>query len=217
MIKKLIGLFIVVVGLLLLFANLNLLDFHIAMKYLWPSLIILIGMVGMIEKKKFDITFSIILILGINFLLNNLKIVNDNLITIIFWPLILVLFGSSLLFRKDSSLKKPNNQKYYTAVFGEISERNNDDNFIQSDITTIFGGGKIDFSEIKLKQNKAYINVVSIFGGMELILPEDYAIVAHGLPIFGSCENKVTTNNKDSKKQLIINYTVIFGGIDLKN
>lgn len=217
MIKKLIGLFIIAFGVLLLLANLEISNFNKTMEYLWPSMIMLVGIAGIYEKKKFDFIYFIIFILGLNFLLTNLDLFSGDLITIIFWPLILVLFGGNLLLRKDASSKRPNNQKYYTAIFSEVSERNDDDNFIQCDVTTIFGGGKIDFSGIKLKKDKGYINIISIFGGMELILPKDYKVIANGLPIVGACENKMTINNKESKKQLIINYTIIFGGIELKN
>ena len=58
--------------------------------------------------------------------------------------------------------------------------------------------------------------MTTIFGGATIIVPEDVKVTVKGLPIFGGAENKAIAN-ENAKKELIINYTAFFGGLDIKN
>lgn len=207
--------FIILVGILIFLNNFNWIDYNLIMKFLWPSVVIIIGIVGMIERKKFDFIFSAIILFGLNHLLINLNITDKNIVDLIFWPLILVILGYNLLFQ--GHVKGNNNLRYYTVIFSGLEEKNDDKEFTECDIMTIFGGGDFDFSHINLKGSKGYINIISIFGGAELKLPTEYKVSSSGIPILGGFENKLSTNNEKAKKELIINYTVILGGISIKN
>ena len=215
MIKKVIGIFLILFGVSLLLSNFNVLDFSEATSYIIPALLIIVGIVGIIEKKKFDLFYFIIFIVGLSSLFSRLELIDTNLLTSIIFPLLVVLIGVRVLNLKLAS-KKVSTSKYYTSIFGGIEEKNIDKNFEGCEITSIFGGAELDFSEIKLKNDKAYINIVAIFGGSEIRLPKKHKITVTGLPIFGGAENKCESD-EDSKKEIIVNYTVVFGGIDIRN
>jgi predicted membrane protein len=216
MMKKLVAIFIILTGFVLFLSNLDVVNFNDVFGYLWPTFIILVGLAGIFTNKKADITNLIIILIGLHFLFIKLDLIEENLIRIVFFPIILILIGFNLLVKGDQ-VKKVSNRKSYTAIFGGIEEKNNDDNFTGCDITTIFGGVELDFSEIKIKEEKAIINITSLFGGAELTLPKDYKVTVQGTPIFGGCENKLREQTTKAKKELIINFVVAFGGIALKN
>lgn len=217
MIKKVIGFFIIITGILLFLSNIDMLEFNEMMKYIWPSLLILIGLIGMVERRRVDIFYLIVTILGISFFISNIGLVEKDVLSIVLFPTIIIIIGIKILSKNVLKPRISNNQKSYTSIFGGIEEKNDDKNFTKCDITAIFGGSNIDFREIKIKEDKAYIDVVAIFGGAELILPEGYKVTLNGIPIFGGVDNKLLKNDSESKKEIIINYTVIFGGMDIKN
>ncbi len=217
MIRKIFGLFIILTGIFLFLSNFDMVNFSTMMSYLWPLTVISIGIIGMKERKRFDIIFLIILLYGINDLLKTLDVIDKSIIGAVLWPLIFVLIGYHLLFEQHTSIKRKNNQKSYVTIFGGIKDKNEEQDFTQCEIFSTFGEARIDFSDIKLSGDKGYINVTSIFGGAKIILPDGYKVTFNGLPIFGGCDNKLTTNDKDADKEIIINYTVIFGGIEVLN
>ncbi len=217
MVKKTIGLFVIIIGILLFLSNVDFIDFNDFGRYIWSTLLIVIGVSGIIEKKKLDTFFLIVTVLGIFLLFTNIGIIERDIFRLLFVPLILVIIGVQLLLTSGINIKKGNSSKYYTAIFGGIEEKNVDKDFTDCEITSVFGASAVDFRDIKLKKDKAVINVTCIFGGCEIILPRDYKINITGTPIFGGLDNKLLENNADSKKEIIVNYTVIFGGVEIKN
>jgi predicted membrane protein len=178
MVRKSIGLFIVVVGILLFLSNIDIIRFSDIAKFLWPSLLVIIGLAGMAERGKVDIFYLIIALIGTSFLITNAGIVEKDVLSIILWPTIIIIIGVKMIlhtgiFRSKSSSA----QKSYTTVFGGIEEKNIDMEFENCEINAIFGGSQIDFRNIKLKKDKAYINVTAVFGGVELILPREHKII----------------------------------------
>lgn len=217
MIKRVIGVFIILWGILLFLSNIKIVMFDEIAIYLWPLLLITIGLVGMLEKKKFSVVYSVIILLGLVTLLSYMGIVKEDVLSVIFVPLLIIIMGINMLKRTSNVNKTSSDQKYYTAIFGGVDDRNIDKNFVECEITSIFGGSKIDFRDMKLKGDKGYINVTSIFGGSELIFSREYKITLRGTPIFGGVDNKLLENNPDAEKEIIINYTAIFGGMDIRN
>ncbi len=216
MTKRFLGSFIILTGALLLLSNFSDIEFNSTFQYLWPSYIILFGIISIYTNKRFGLGSLIIIVIGLGFLLDSLDVLNGDLIEMILFPSILILIGVNLFIKESKIKHKVFDKKEYVAIFGGISEKNNSTAFEKSDIITIFGGAEIDFSNIKIKGNKGYVDITSIFGGVELKVPDDIKVSVTGLPVFGGAENTAKINN-NSKKKLIINYTVIFGGIEIKN
>jgi predicted membrane protein len=104
----------------------------------------------------------------------------------------------------------------YVAVFSGVEDKNESKDYVSSEITAIFGGAEVDYRKIKMADDVAYINVTAIFGGATLIIPENVKVTVKGLPIFGGAENKAISD-PDSKKEIVINYTAVFGGVEIKN
>ncbi len=215
MAKKILGLTIIAVGFLLLLSNLEVLSITNVWKYIWPIGLLIVGISGLIEKKSYDFFFSIVILVGLLYLLKALNIISGNVIGILFIPFIIMGIGISMLvtfkFKEiDGKVKK------YIAVFSGVEEKIEDKKYKGSEILAIFGGVEIDLRNVKFDSKTTYINVLSAFGGATITVPENVRVVTKGIPIFGGCENKARTNEK-SDYELIINYNVIFGGIEIKN
>lgn len=216
MIKKIIGLFVIILGILLFLSNVDIINFTEISKYLLPSLVLLIGVVGMVERRKIDIFYLILFLLGLSSLTLALEIFEKNIIGMLLFPIIIVLIGIRILNIKTTK-REVNGGKNYCALFGGIEEKINNKEFESCDVTALFGGCTIDLSDIKLKDKKGHINVFVLFGGADLILPKKHKVICEGLPLFGAFDNKNLVDKEDSKNEIYITYTVIFGGIEVKN
>ena len=58
------------------------------------------------------------------------------------------------------------------------------------------------------------INASSIFGGINILVPEDVNVIVKSTSIFGGVTNK--KENTNSKKNIYINAMCMFGGVDIK-
>jgi predicted membrane protein len=92
-------------------------------------------------------------------------------------------------------------------------------NFKNGDITVVFAGAEIDFSQADFT-DKASLEVTAVFGGVKLILPANWEIQSELVCVFGSVEDKRATHPSslnDSKKILVLRGTAFMGGIEIKN
>lgn len=55
-----------------------------------------------------------------------------------------------------------------------------------------------------------------IFGGIDLIMPEDYNVIVNSFAVFGGNDNKINREFNEIKKTIYINCVSIFGGADIK-
>jgi len=211
-VKKSIGIFVIGIGILLFLSSLDLINMLEISEFLFPALLIMVSIVGTIERKKVDLFYLVMFIIGVIIVLTNLNIASENFIKIFIIPAVVILLGVRLFGLKQPKIRNVNS---YTAIFGGIEEKNNDKNFKGCEVVAIFGGSNVDFRESEIKED-AVINVFCAFGGVELMFPKNYKLVTKGLPIFGALENK-TTNEEKQKKQITINYTVLFGGIEIRD
>ena len=72
-----------------------------------------------------------------------------------------------------------------------------------------------DLRNIKIK-NDIVINSTAIFGGIDIIVPDDIKVVIKSTSIFGGSENKKVNKKEDSKYTIYVNCNCIFGGVEIK-
>lgn len=216
MTKRIVGLMIVSIGILLLLSNLDVVMFERFWRIIIALGIMAIGINGLIEKKRLDVILLILTIFGGLYLLANVGLIEYKIIKIIFWPLINILIGVSLLMGTSKKRFKNNKATSYIAVFSSVEDTNKNNEYENSEITAIFGGVEVDYRDIKIKDKLAYINVTVAFGGVTIFVPADVKITIKGMPIFGGVENK-SLSKDTAKSELIINYTALCGGIEIKN
>lgn len=216
MTKKVIGLIVIVTGILLLLSNLDIVVFEDLSGIVFSVGIMIIGIAGLIDRKRFDFILSMFVIFGGLYLASNLGMIEEELIGQILGPVIIIAVGLSLVLSVTKRMVTTKPITNYIAVFSGVEDKNESKEYISSEITAIFGGAEVDYRKIKIKDEVGYINVTAIFGGATIYVPEDVKVTVKGLPIFGGAENK-TISNPDSKKELIITYTAAFGGVEIRN
>lgn len=109
------------------------------------------------------------------------------------------------------------------AFFSGNTNRITSRNFKGGEINVIFAGSEIDFRDSDLADNLINLEINAIFGGVEIYIPYNWQVEIYGTPVFGGVSNKTRFDNsyipEINRKQRIlrINYSVVFGGIEIKN
>lgn len=217
--KPLIGIIIIIIGISFLIGEIFAFNIFNVIFDWWPLIIVFYG-ISQINKGKQITTPVMIIIIGLFLLLQTLDIFHGNLFRNII-ALILILAGIQLFAgnKKSSEYTNKSGRGFnINSIFSGNHHIVDDSSFTNGNVTAIFGGAEVDFRNARI-QEEAFLDITCVFGGVEVKVPEDWEIRVDGTPFFGGFENKThrRTNTEIIRPILNINYSVIFGGISMKN
>lgn len=225
--RAVIGLILILAGAFLLLRNTDIFPYFIErIVFSWQMLLIVIGLLitlGASNKTPGLIVMSV----GVFFLIPALFPVIFGKYNL-FWPAVLIILGLTFITggkRISSRLtahKTDDSTGQYIDVvniFGGGDRQIVTDNFRGGSVTSIFGGSKIDLTLSKLAPGVSQLDITCVFGGTELIVPEDWNIILDITPVLGgfSDERKMISGLiTDHSRKLVIKGVVVFGGGDIK-
>jgi len=230
----LIGLLLIVLGAVWVLNNTRVLDFEIT--EWWPLILIVIGVVHLINRRRFFVFSGWLLIgLGVVFLLAENGVLDWPEVWK-YWPVILVIIGLSIIFQgvkfrkhrdydygkdedigPDEAESSDEERLHESAIFGGWSKRITARNFRGGDISVVFGSLEIDLREAKLSEKGGLLDISAVFGGVELFIPDSWVIEDRSSGIFGGVEYKCANTRSNSGNRLILKVSAVFGGIEIKN
>ena len=217
------GIILVIIGVIIGLNTIGITDIDIFFDGWWTLVIIVPCFIGLFTNK--DKTGNIIgLLVGVILLLGMQNIIDFNLIWKLLLPSIIVIIGLSLIFKNtfnskiNNEIKKLNNKNTkdneYCATFsGQRIDFPNEE-FKGATLNSDFGSITCDLREAKIKED-VVINASSVFGGIDIIVPDDVNIKIKSNSIFGGVNNK-KKNNEDKKYTIYVNASCLFGGVDIK-
>ncbi len=91
--------------------------------------------------------------------------------------------------------------------------------FRGGEITAIMGGFGIDLRGAAIAGDSATINIFTLWGGVDLKVPEDWNVVMSGAPILGVFTHsaKAFRQGDAAAKTLFVKGAAIMGGVEVKN
>lgn len=220
--KTLWGLLFIVIGVIW---GLNALDItHINLFFdgWWTLFIIVPCFIGLFQEKDSKTDNLIGLVIGLALLLAAQNIISFEIIFKLIMPFILVMIGISFLFgdvmkkKVTEKIKDVNSNDLETivATFSEQKIHKDHEKFKGANLDAIFGGIVLDLRKATFDK-ETVIKASSIFGGIDLLLPDDVNVQLKATPIFGGVSNKFK-NHQDNKKVIYIDAFCLFGGVDIK-
>ncbi len=202
--NTLLGLFIIAVGVVFLGNRLEIWDANVFFDGWWTLFIIVPSLISVL-KREF-ISGFIGLSIGMFLLLVSNNIISWQLVG----PLFLIVVGIVIIFGQNK-VEFTKIKSDYLAIFSG-SENKIVGDFTETSATALFGGVDLDLRNATVKDG-ACITCSCLFGGIDIIVPDNVQVVVKGTPIFGGIENKVS--NK-SDITLTVDCICVFGGIDIK-
>lgn len=108
-----------------------------------------------------------------------------------------------------------NSYKTASVLFGGQDIIYGEEEFTGASYSAVFGGLSINLRKVQLVGD-VIISVSAIFGGIDLILPDDVQVTINVTPILGGSECKYPSSSNPEAPRIIINGTASFGGIEIK-
>jgi len=219
-----LGLILILIGIVVGTNSLGITNINIFFAGWWTLFIIVPCFIGLLSED--EKTGNIIgLLIGISLLLCCQNVLDFELIWKLALPVALIIIGLSFVFKDtfehkiSSKIKELNNNETsdgYCSTFTGQNIKLGAEKFTGTDLTAIFGGIKFDMTSAKLEK-ESIINVSSIFGGIEIYVPENVNVKIKSSSIFGGVNDKRKNISEDEKnKTVYINATCIFGGVEIK-
>lgn len=226
------GIILIILGAGFLLEQLDIIYFGDIISLYWPSILILIGLSGLFDKKSSKFGNLIVIIVGIMLQVNKLDIIDINLWSF-FFPILLILIGLKVVFSKNMNFSnsvsvnigsdfKSNKNIILDdtidefAMLGGISTNNQSQQFKGGKVTAILGGVEIDLRAAKLNNGEGFLDITTIMGGVEVLVPNEWRVEVKGTPILGGWSNKAKNNTNPDAPLLKIKCFTMFGGMEVK-
>ena len=218
------GLILIIIGVILGGNALDIFNINLFFDGWWTLFIIVPTFIGLVTEK--DKTGNIIgLIIGLLLLLSCRGLFDFKLIWKLIFPLIFVIIGLSLIFKNNinkevnEKIKKLNenlsSNDGYTATFSGQNLNFDGEEFKGSNLNAIFGGIKLDLRKSIINED-IVINASSIFGGIDIYIPDNCKVKIKSNSIFGGVSNNKKCNVDDNSYTIYINASCMFGGVEIK-
>jgi predicted membrane protein len=217
-----VGIIVIVVGVLMTLDNLQVLD---AGRYLrfWPAALIALGLIKVLNSRDgMGGSFGgfVFVVIGTWLLLEETALVRVSFWDM--WPALIVFFGLFLVWQgltgppPQSALKDSNTLMCATALLGGVSRGNNSSTFRGGELTALMGGCEIDLRHASI-DGEAVIDVLALWGGIEIRVPPDWTVVSRITPILGGVDDKTRPPQGASRHCLVLRGFVVMAGVEIKN
>jgi predicted membrane protein len=228
--RFLAGIVLITVGTVLLINYMDLIPYELPkVIFSWTTLLILLGVIFLLTERNSS-TGVILILIGSVFFIADFQQISVWEVMKYAIPVGLIIAGLLLLLRKQSyPLKKINGIGNEPSgdilndmsIFGGGERKIRSGNFRGGRITAVFGGSELDLRTAELAPGVNAIDVLCLFGGFTLRIPEDWEVVNEVSAVFGGfsdkrMNDKKTLNAAASDKLLYIKGLVLFGGGEIK-
>ncbi len=238
-----VGIILILLGAGFLLDQANVFEFNDIISTYWPSIIILLGISGLLQKRSSKFWNLIIILVGVLLQLDRIGYLEYNAFRL-FWPIVLILIGINLIFfsektssnyseksyddqndESDGSHKKENKKWISNVTFEDtmnhfimlsgLESNNQSQEFKGGKLSTILGGIELDLRGAKLHNNEVHIEANAFLGGIEIHVPSDWRVEVSGTPILGGMSNKTRSNSGPDAPILRVRYLAILGGVEI--
>lgn len=215
------GILFIIVGLIFGLNAMGITDINIFFRGWWTLFIIIPSLIGVI-KESYKVGNYIWLLIGIVLLLSAQGIINFSTIWKLALPTILVIIGLSIIFKdvvgskindKIKELNKQGKTEYYATFSGEELTFTGSE-FKGASLNAIFGGIDINLKDAVIEED-IVINSTAVFGGVDILVPNNVNVKVKSSSIFGGTDNKMT-ENKENVPTIYVKVFNLFGGTEIR-
>lgn len=219
------GIVLVGIGLIVGLNVLEVTNINIFFKGWWTLLIIIPCFIGIFKDKE-KIGSIVGILIGFLLLLSCQNIIDFTKAWRLILPVLLIVIGLFIIFKDkfnskiDKEIEKINknnkNSNGCRAIFSEQNIIFDDEKFNGINLTAIFCSIKCDLRKSKIDKD-VVINANSIFGGIDIYVPENIKVNIKSSAILGEVdENRKNKISNDKSLTIYVNDNCVLGEIDIK-
>jgi len=212
------GLIVIAAGVLFTLDNLGIVHAENYTRF-WPTALIAVGLLKLSQTRRGPpaLVSMFMVVMGAWLLFGELTEYRVQFRDL--WPVLLVLLGAYLVWQglsvRASRPIEGGSMISAMAILGGVSRGTNTRNFRGADLTAILGGCELDLRNATL-DGDAVIDVFCLWGGIEIRVPEDWAIDSHIVPILGGVDEK-TRRPAAGGPHITVRGFAIMSGVEIKN
>ncbi len=215
------GLALVAIGVILGGNAAGFFDINLFFDGWWTLFIIVPCCIGLITEKGERLGNLIGIIVGVCLLLACQDVIDFSMLWKLLVPSIIILIGLSLIFKnffnrkineEIGKLNKDLDGEEVAAVFSGQNIDMKGEVFKGKKVSAVFGGLKLDLRKAKIEED-AVINASAVFGGIDILVPEDVIVKVKSNSLFGGVKSK---HSGDKGHTIYVNGSAVFGGIEIK-
>jgi predicted membrane protein len=213
-VKFVVGVFFTLLGLLLTLDNLDLVNADRFLPY-WPLLLIAIGLLKLQDRdSRIRAVFAIAA--GALLLLFTTDWVRFSIFDL--WPVALILAGVAIIAHAFGVRAPAISGASGSGIWASLGVRKEvvtSRNYTGGRIVAFMGGCDLDLSHADMESDSAEIEIVAIWGGVVIRVPEEWEVTGNILPIMGGAD--IRTKAAPGGRKLVVNGVVIMGGVEIKS
>ena len=243
----LIGVILAGIGVILLLQNLDILPDRDLWEF-WPVILIVAGGARAASACSFTgrMWGGLVAAGGVLFLLSTMGFIHRDMWNF-FWPVVLIGAGAAMLFRTlernhyldqapppggspgtlgsaaqgaaGSADPRNANRIHEFAIFGGAHRKIDSQEFEGGHAEALFGGVVLDLRKANTKLTEVFIDITAAFGGVEIKVPENWAVSLRVTSIFGGYDDKTHAPAPGPVRPpvLVVTGATIFGGLNVRN
>jgi hypothetical protein len=213
-------------GVLLLAGNLGFTQASGLLRY-WPAALIVLGIAKLMRANGIGGAIAGAAWLGGGAWLfaNNLGVLR---VTVwdaarTYWPLLLVALGLSIVrqtLRRTGDAEPRldlSSELHVVAILGGNTGASGSQTFRGGELTAILGGVDLDLREARMPNGRAVLDVFTMWGGLELKVPEGWVIENQMVVALGGYEDRTRPVGSPDAPRLVLRGTTVMGGIEVRN
>lgn len=239
--KYIFGMLLILLGLGFLLDQFNVISFGMIFSTYWPMILIIIGVTNLFNKDSSRFGNSLLIVVGLLFQINELSVLPFSVFGLIL-PVILILVGFNILFsrKKEQRYNPALNENTYLenreetddtlgfknitmdnsldsfAFMSAVETNNRSQEFRGGRATAVMGSIEIDFRGAVPFKNNIELELTSIMGSIEILVPENWRVEVRGTPLLGAISNKSRYNTDANTPILNLKCFVLMGSIEIK-
>ena len=212
-----VGVALIAFGILLILNQTEILDIGNPVRWM-PSIVIALGVWALVSSRLRNLWWPLILI-GIGVVVQA-AVLSGQLWNSL-WPLAIIIAGLVIVFRalparRGTRASTDGRVQVFSAFWGAEHDYGATD-LRDGQITVAFGGADIDLRNARVSKPPAVLDVLVMFGGIDIRVPDDWRVQIEALGLFGGSEDSRRSGSSSSDaKLLVIRGLVLFGGLEIK-
>jgi hypothetical protein len=220
--RLIFGAILVTLGLLWTLENLGFVEADAILRW-WPALLLGYGLMRLtgLDGSRRVASGALFMLAGSWMLARELGIVHVSIFRL--WPLFMIFIGVSLVWR---SVRAPGpsgetaDRHAYPRPFafmGGNSRNIESQELTGFEATAVMGGIEADLRGARARGPEVVAEVFAWWGGIELVVPENWRVVCEVTPVMGGVEDNTHVAENGAVTTLIVRGLVVMGGIEIKN
>jgi predicted membrane protein len=185
----------------------------------WPVLLVALGLLQAYAEKRCSPVVWVLVVGGLLLLAVTTGVFGRRAWSVT-WPILVVLAGAWLLSGwgrlRRGQIEDPEFSRM--SVFNSVKLASRAAELRRVSLTALFGKLRLDLTGAKLDPAGARLSATSLFGHVDVIVPEGWAVEVRGLPIVGAWDDTGSRRGLGPHSpRLDVHVLVVLGGVEVKH